>query len=73
MLSQETDALEDNNKFLDQEIEKYQLLTEQNEAIKQRKIKELKDHKEDIAKDIKLAQNECDNIQHEFDLMKDNV
>ena len=43
MLNQETDALEDNNKWLDQEIEKYKLLTEHNEAEKQRKIKQLKD------------------------------
>lgn len=43
MLNQETDALEDNNKWLDSEIEKYQLLTEQNEAEKLRKIKDLKD------------------------------
>lgn len=34
MLNQETDALEDNNKYLDSEIEKYQLLSEQNEAEK---------------------------------------
>ena len=42
MLNQETDALEDNNKWLDTEIEKYRLLTEQNEVEKQRKIKELR-------------------------------
>ena len=28
MLNQETDALEDNNKYLDSEIEKYQLMCE---------------------------------------------
>ena len=44
MLNQETDALEDNNKYLDSEIEKYQILTEQNEAEKMRKIKDLKDY-----------------------------
>ena len=43
MLNQETDALEDNNKWLDSEIEKYQILTEQNEAEKLRKIKDPKD------------------------------
>ncbi len=34
LLSQEMDALDDNNKVLDAEIEKYQLLNEQNEAEK---------------------------------------
>ena len=43
LLTQEIDALEDNNKYLDDEIAKYQLLAEQNEAEKQRKIQELKD------------------------------
>jgi hypothetical protein len=43
MLNQETDALEDNNKYLDSQIDKYQILTEQNEAEKMRKIGDLKD------------------------------
>lgn len=34
LLTQEIDALEDNNKYLDDEIAKYQLLAEQNEAEK---------------------------------------
>lgn len=38
LLTQEIDALEDNNKYLDDEIAKYQLLAEQNEAEKRRKI-----------------------------------
>jgi hypothetical protein len=38
MLNQETDAMEENNNFLDGEIEKYRLLSEKNEAEKRRKI-----------------------------------
>ena len=34
MLGQETDAIEENNKFLDSEIEKYKLLNEKNEQEK---------------------------------------
>ena len=43
LLNQETDALEDNNRYLDTEIEKYQLQAEHDEMNKQLKIKELKD------------------------------
>jgi|TARA_B110000285_G_scaffold226827_1_gene287163 hypothetical protein len=34
MLNQETDALEDNNKQLDEKIRNYQLLSEMNDAEK---------------------------------------
>ena len=73
MLGQETDALEDNNEWLDSEIEKYQLLTEQNETEKQRKIKALRDKKQDYQIDIKEAVDNCDGIQNEFNSIKDNV
>ena len=73
MLGQETDALEDNNEWLDSEIEKYQLLTEQNETEKQRKIKDLRDKKQDYQIDIKEAVDNCDGIQNEFNSIKDNV
>lgn len=46
MLNQETDALEDNNKYLDSEIEKYQLMCEQDEAEMRRKKGELRDKAE---------------------------
>ena len=46
MLNQETDALEDNNKYLDSEIEKYQLMSEQDEAEMRRKKGELRDKAE---------------------------
>jgi hypothetical protein len=41
MLNQETDALEDNNKYLDSEISKYQQLAEMNQTEKLAKISEL--------------------------------
>jgi|TARA_B110001450_G_C17628693_1_gene484317 DNA helicase IV len=73
MLNQETDALEDNNKYLDSEIEKYQLLSEQNEAEKQRKIGELRDKAAETKLDIKEANDECEAMQTEFNSIKDNV
>ena len=42
MLNQETDALEDNNKQLDEKIRNYQLLSEMNDAEKKLLIDNLK-------------------------------
>lgn len=73
MLNQETDALEDNNRWLDSEIDKYRLLAEQNETEKQRKIKQLRDKADEIKNDIREATDACDGIQNEFNSIKDNV
>ena len=62
LLTQEIDALEDNNKYLDEEIAKYQLLAEQNEAEKRRKIQELKNQRDELKENIGVAQSECENI-----------
>lgn len=42
MLNQETDALEDNNKQLDEKIRNYQLLAEMNDQEKKQHINQLK-------------------------------
>lgn len=73
LLTQEIDALEDNNKYLDEEIAKYQLLAEQNEAERRRKIQELKNQRDELKESIGVAQSECENIQGEFNLIKGNV
>ena len=73
MLGQETDALEDNNEWLDSEIEKYCLLNEQNETEKHKKIKALRDKKYDHQIDIKEAHDNCEGVQDEFNAIKDNV
>ena len=41
MLNQETDALEDNNKQLDEKIRNYQLLSEMNDQEKKQHIQNL--------------------------------
>lgn len=73
LLTQEIDALEDNNKYLDDEIEKYQLLAEQNEAEKQKKIQDLKNKRNELKDNIDIACVECENIGDEFGHIKGNV
>ena len=46
LASAKSSALEDNNKYLDSEIEKYQLMCEQDEAEMRRKKGELRDRAE---------------------------
>lgn len=38
MLNAETDAMEENNNYLDSEIEKYKLMSEKNEEERKKKI-----------------------------------
>ena len=73
MLNQETDALEDNNKYLDSEISKYQQLAEMNQTEKLAKISELQDNIQEIKNDIRVANEECDCISDEFGSIKENV
>ena len=73
MLNQETDALEDNNKYLDSEIAKYQQLAEMNQTQKLAKIQSLRDKVSDIKRDIRLTNEESDSISTEFGSIKDNV
>ena len=52
MLNQETDALEDNNKQLDEKIKNYRELADMNDAEKKSKIEKLKRNRDAIKKEI---------------------
>ena len=73
MLNQETDALEDNNRHIDLEIEMYQNMAKMSEQQKITKIKQLHEQKFEIEGLIKNTHKESDDMQQEFNSIKDNV
>ena len=72
-MGQETDALEDQNMFLDADILEYKKLAQLNENEKKTKIKELKQKRQDIFDNISSSLDECDNIQQDFGSIKNIV
>jgi hypothetical protein len=73
MLNQETDALEDNNKQLDEKIRNYQILSEMNDQEKKTHISELKQKQIEIKADINNTITDCEDIEVEFNSIKDHV
>lgn len=62
LLGQETDALEDNNNFLDGQLEQYKGLARMNENEKLGTIKHLKEKRQEIFDDIAQSHEESENI-----------
>lgn len=73
MLNQETDALEDNNRHIDLEIEMYQNMAKMSEQQKITKIKQLHEQMSEIEGLITNTHKESDDMQQEFNSIKDNV
>ena len=73
MLNQENDAYEDNNHQLDTEIETYQELAKMSNDEKQKKIRNLQEEKQSIIDQKQKMEDEGDEIQVEFNSIKDVV
>lgn len=65
-LNQETDILEENNRYLDQEIERYEQLSKMTTQELQDRLSQMRAHANDLKAEIKEANSQCSSMQNNF-------
>lgn len=73
LLNQETDALEERNRQLDDNIASFKTLVSLSETDKQRKLQSMRAQAEGLRKEIMRANDDCEDVQGEFSHLQNKV
>lgn len=65
-LNQETDILEENNRYLDSEIERYEQLAKMTTQELHDRLGHMREHAGDLKNEIREAQDQCKYMQNNF-------
>lgn len=72
-LNQETDILEENNRYLDSEIERYEQLAKMTTQELHDRLGQMREHAGDLKNEIHEAQDQCKYMQNNFQEVKEMV